>query len=152
MEREAGVALLAKVREDILRDRFSHPVLPLIDIHIAMETARAGDLDGAIDQSRAVVDDLFNSGEGAWTALPTTVLVEALVQRGAEGDLQEAQAAIDRLAEISTEFPFEVPLLRLRALVARAGRRGWLPGVRGSAIGRWRRRSASRGIWRWPPP
>ena len=120
MEREAGVALLAKVREDILRDRFSHPVLPLIDIHIAMETARAGDLDGAIDQSRAVVDDLFNSGEGVWTALPTTVLVEALVQRGAEGDLQEAQAAIDRLAEISTEFPFEVPLLRLRALVARA--------------------------------
>ena len=109
-------------------------------------------LDGAIDQSRAVVDDLFNSGEGVWTAVPTTVLVEALVQRGAEGDLQEAQAAIDRLAEISTEFPFEVPLLRLRALVARAGRRGWLPGVRGSAIGRWRRRSASRGIWRWPPP
>lgn len=36
------------------------------------------------------------------------------------GRLQEAQAAIDRLAEISTEFPFEVPLLRLRALVARA--------------------------------
>lgn len=100
-----------------------------------METARAGDLDGAIDQSRAVVDDLFNSGEGVWTAVPTTVLVEALVQRGAEGDLQEAQAAIDRLAEISTEFPFEVPLLRLRALVARAGRRGWLPGVRGSLSG-----------------
>ena len=42
------------------------------------------------------------------------------MQRGAEGDLQEAQAAIDRLAEIPTEFMFEVWLLRLRALVARA--------------------------------
>jgi hypothetical protein len=52
----------------------------------------------------------------------TTVLVEALLDRGVDGDLQEAQAAIDRLAAVPTEPGFvlhELPLLRLRALVAR---------------------------------
>jgi len=52
-----------------------------------------------------------------------TVLVEALLQRGGDGDLPEAQAAIDRLAAVPTEPGFvlhELPLLRLRALIARA--------------------------------
>jgi hypothetical protein len=49
--------------------------------------------------------------------------VEALLERGADGDLDEAQAAIDRLAAVPTDPGFvlhELPLLRLRALVARA--------------------------------
>jgi len=44
--------------------------------------------------------------------------------RGAsEGDIAEAQAAIDRLAAVPTDPGFvlhEIPLLRLRALLARA--------------------------------
>ena len=51
----------------------------------------------------------------------TTILVESLLARGADGDLQEAQAAIDRLDEVPVEPGFvlhEIPLLRLRALVA----------------------------------
>jgi hypothetical protein len=53
----------------------------------------------------------------------TRVLVEALLQRGTNADLAEAQAAIDRLAAVSTDpgfVLFEIPLLRLRALMARA--------------------------------
>ena len=55
--------------------------------------------------------------------LATTVLVEALLRRGADGDLQDAQAAIDRLAAVPTDPGFvlhEIWLLRLRALLARA--------------------------------
>jgi hypothetical protein len=53
----------------------------------------------------------------------TTILVESLLDRGADGDLREAQEAIDRLAAVPTEPGFvlhELPLLRLRALMARA--------------------------------
>lgn len=50
-------------------------------------------------------------------------LVDALLRRGSHIDLQEAQAAIDRLAAVPTEPGFELhelPLLRMRALLARA--------------------------------
>ena len=49
--------------------------------------------------------------------------MEALLRRNADGDVQQAQAAIDRLAALPTEPGFvlhELPLLRLRALLARA--------------------------------
>jgi adenylate cyclase len=52
-----------------------------------------------------------------------TLLVELLVGRAAEADLVEAQAAMDRLAAVPTEPAFvlhDLPLLRLRALLARA--------------------------------
>ena len=52
-----------------------------------------------------------------------TVLVESLLSRRAEGDVAEAQAAIERLAGVPTDPGFvlhELPLLRLRALLARA--------------------------------
>ncbi len=99
------------------------PQRPVVDIHIAQHKARSGDLDGAIGLARAVVDDLFDSGESIWSALATTVLVEALLRRAADGDLQDAHAAIDRLAAVPTDPGFvlhEIPLLRLRALLARA--------------------------------
>jgi adenylate cyclase len=91
----------------------------------AQQKARSGDLDGAIGLARAIVGDLFDSGGSSWSALATTVLVEALLCRGADGDPQDAHAAIDRLvgAAVPTDPSFvlhEIPLLRLRALLARA--------------------------------
>jgi hypothetical protein len=59
-----------------------------------------GDLDGAIGLARAVVDDLFDSGGSIWSALATTALVGSLVRRGSDADLQDARAAIDRLAAV----------------------------------------------------
>ena len=121
-EREAGFAMLAEVREAALRGRFNLLIVPVVDILVAQEKARAGDLDGAIELARAVVDDLFDSGGAIWSALATAVVVEALVRRGAEGNLQDAQAGIDRLAAVPTDPGFvlhEIFLLRLRALVAR---------------------------------
>ena len=51
------------------------------------------------------------------------VLVETLLDRGADGDLAEAEAAIERLAAAQAEEGMairEIWLLRLRALGARA--------------------------------
>jgi adenylate cyclase len=122
-ERKAGFALLAEVREAALQGRFNLLIVPVVDIHVAQQKARCGDLDGAIELARAVVEDLFDSGGIVWCALATTVLVESLLRRGADGDLAEAQAAIDRLAAVPTDPGFvlhEIFVLRLRALLAHA--------------------------------
>jgi adenylate cyclase len=119
-EREHGFDLLAQVREAALRERVTRPQ---VDIQIAKEKVRTGDLDGAIDLSRAVTDDLFAAGEMIYRGSATTVLVDALLRRGSHTDVQEAQAAIDRLAAVPTDPGFvlhELPLLRLRALLAKA--------------------------------
>ena len=60
---------------------------------------------------------------GLWHGPATTTLVESLLHRGTDADHQEAQAAIEWLAAIPTDPGFvmhELPLLRLRALLARA--------------------------------
>jgi adenylate cyclase len=98
-------------------------MVPVVDIHLAQQKARSGDLDDAVALARAVLEDLFDSGGAIWSVLATTVLVEALLRRGADADLQEAQSAIDRLAAVPTDPGFvlhEIWLLRMRALLARA--------------------------------
>ena len=53
----------------------------------------------------------------------TDVLVQTLLDRGADGDVAEAEAAIERLAAAPTDDGLlirEIWLLRLRALLAQA--------------------------------
>jgi adenylate cyclase len=123
--RKRGFELLTKVRERTADNRFALTNLPLIDIHVAREKARTGDLVDAVELARSVVDELFSSGGCIWTALATSVLVEALLQRGGEGDLDEAQRAIEQLTSVPTDPGFvlhEITLLRLKALLAQACR------------------------------
>jgi adenylate cyclase len=123
MGREAGFDLLVKVRERAVDERFGLIALPVVDIHFAWEKARLGDLDAAIELARTVVDDLFASGGCIWSALAATVLVEALLQRGGDADLEDARAAIERLAAAPADDGLvmrEIWLLRLSALLARA--------------------------------
>ena len=118
-----GFALLAEVREAAIQGRFSLVIVPVVDIHIAHQKARSGDLDGAIGLARAVLEDLFDSGGAVSSVLATAVLVEAMLRRGSDDDLEDAQAAIARLAAVPIDPGFvlnEITLLRLRTLLARA--------------------------------
>ena len=93
------------------------------DIEFARERARSGDIDGAIEWAEAVLAEQFDTGEMVFRGPATTVLVEALLSRGSAADLEEAERAVDRLAAVPTEPGFvlhELPVLRLRALLARA--------------------------------
>ncbi len=122
-ERERGFELLAETRERATNDRFTLTNLPIVDAHTARERARTGDTTGAIELARTVVDELFNAGGCIWTALAVSVLAEALLQRGGDGDLDEAESAMTRLAAVPTDPGFvvhDITLLRLRALLARA--------------------------------
>ena len=73
---------------------------------------------------RAAVDHLVRSGQLlSWGVPATGVLVETLLDRGADGDVVEAEAAIKRLAAAPADDGLamrEIWLLRSRALLARA--------------------------------
>jgi hypothetical protein len=73
---------------------------------------------------RAAVDHLFREGQLLVWGIPATgVLVETLLDRGADGDVADAAAAIERFAAAPTDDGVAVRdiwLLRLRALLARA--------------------------------
>jgi hypothetical protein len=100
------------------------PVLvPVTEVVAGRERARRGDRDGAIPVIRKAVDDLHQTGQLGYGVFGIGVLVETLLERGAEDDLAEAQEAIDRLANLSADEGSamrEITLLRLRALLSRA--------------------------------
>jgi adenylate cyclase len=122
-ERSVGFEFLAKAREMFVEEQLIVTLRRMADIEFARERARSGDLGGAIDLATTVLVEQFDTGEMIFRGPATTVLVEALLSRGAAADIKDARRAIDRLAAVPTEQGFvlhELPLLRLRALLARA--------------------------------
>ena len=98
--------------------------LPGVSVYAARERARRGDRDDAISLGRAAVDHLFREGQLLFWGVPATgVLVETLLDRETDGDVAEAEAAIERLAAAPADEGLvmrEIWLLRLRALLAQA--------------------------------
>ena len=72
----------------------------------------------------AAVDQMVSEGQLlSWGTPATGVLVETLLDRGADGDVGEAEAAIERLAAAPDDDGLvlvDIWLLRMRALLARA--------------------------------
>jgi adenylate cyclase len=121
-DRAVGLDLLAKGRQQAFRHGDLLEVT-MADIQIAECKAHTGDIGAAIEIAAATVAHQFDSGEVIFRGPASTVLTESLLRRGTEQDLQVAQTAIDRLAACPTDPGFvlyELPLLRLRALLARA--------------------------------
>jgi hypothetical protein len=123
-ERDRGQQVLAELSDLLLRREHIMGELPLVNVYLARERARRGDLDGAIPLIRATTGHRFLEGHLlAWAVPATGVLVETLLDRGADGDVAEADAAIARLATAESDDGLavrDILLLRLRALLARA--------------------------------
>jgi hypothetical protein len=123
-ERDQGQKLLAELSDVYLRPGYLQNVLPVVNVYSAREKARRADPDRAIPLMRTAVDHLFRDGGLLGWGVPATgVLVQTLLDRGAESDLAEAEAAIERLATAPADEGLvirEIWLLRLRALLARA--------------------------------
>jgi hypothetical protein len=123
-ERDRGQKLLVEVREVFLRWGHRLCDLPMLDVYVARETARRGDRDQAIPLMRDAVDHLVRDGQLlSWGVAATGVLVETLLDRGTDGDVAEAEAAIERLAVAQADDGLAVRdiwLLRLRALLTQA--------------------------------
>jgi class 3 adenylate cyclase len=123
-ERERGQQLLAEVSEVLLRQGYLLCDLPGVNAYLARERARRGDRDDALPLMRATIDSLFPEGQLLLWGIPATgVLVETLLDRGAEADVAEAEAAVERFASAPADEGLvirDILLLRLRALLARA--------------------------------
>jgi adenylate cyclase len=118
-----GLDWLERYRQTALRQRASVHWARFSSTEQVREKSALGDVDGAIELARSNVDCLFDSGDMMSRGPAVTVLVEALLRRGTELDLAEAKSAVDRLAAVPTDPGFvlhELPLLRMRALLARA--------------------------------
>src|SRR5271166_398110 len=123
-ERSSGQKLLAEVSDVFVRRGHNLSELRLINVYLAGERARRGDRDEAIPLMFAAVDQLVREGQlPSWGIPATGVVVETLLDRGAENDVVEAEAAIELLAAAPADEGLvmrDVWLLRLRALLARA--------------------------------
>ena len=131
----------------ILRRGHNLSELRLINAYVARERARRGERDEAIPLMFDAVDELVREGQLLSWGIPATgVLVETLLERGAEGDVAEAEAAIERLAAAPADDRLvirDIWLLRLRALLAQA--RGDGVGYR-DLVGRYRTMAESLGF------
>ena len=101
-DRHRGLELMVQVRDMWLRERAPF-LVPVTELWAARERARRGDRDAAIPVMRKAVDELHQAGRLGYGVWGTGVLVETLLERGAEGDLAEAQEAIDRLANLPAD-------------------------------------------------
>ncbi len=123
-ERDRGQKLLAEAIDVFVRGGYVQAELPILNVYVARERARHGDRDDAIPLMRAAVDHVFREGRLLlWSISATGVLVETLLDRAADSDVVEAEAAIERLAAAPAEEGLAIRdtwLLRLRALLARA--------------------------------
>jgi class 3 adenylate cyclase len=120
-EHDRGHKLLAGA---VARRGYGVGNLPILNVYLARERARHGHRDEAIPLIRTAVDHLFRDGRlSPWGAAATGVLVQTLLERGADSDVSEAAAAIERLTAAATDddFPLrDIWVLRLRALLAQA--------------------------------
>jgi len=98
--RPYALELLGQIRDIAMRQRYSRTAIPMIDVFVAQDLALKGDLDGAVELAQAVVDEEVNGGGVIFVPMATNALVEALLQRGTNVDIQEAQSAIDRMASV----------------------------------------------------
>src|ERR1700751_2409780 len=116
-ERDRGQTLLAEVSGVLLRRGHNLGDLPLVNAYLGRERARRGDRDEAIPLMRTAAGHLFREGRLlAWGVPATGVLVVTLLDRGADGDVAEAEAAIERLAAAPADDGLVLPglwLLRL---------------------------------------
>ena len=144
-DRHRGLELMVQAR-DMWRERVPF-LVPVTEVWAARERARRGDRDAAIAVMRQAVDELHQAGRLGYGVWGTGVLVETLLERGAEGDLAEAQEAIDWLANLPADDGSavrEIRLLRLRALLARARGDDAAYADFGIATASWRNRLASK--------
>ncbi|WP_445170522.1 adenylate/guanylate cyclase domain-containing protein [Mycolicibacterium sp. Dal123E01] len=121
-DRRRGLELMEEALA-MLRVRIPS-LVPVTALWVARERARVDDPDAAITLMRDAVAEMLDAHRVGYCVAGTGILAEALIERGADGDLAEAQEAIARLASLRPDDESairEVVLLRLRAILARAG-------------------------------
>jgi class 3 adenylate cyclase len=122
-DRHRGLELMMQARDMWLHKQVAVQMVPATELWAGRERARRGDRDAAIPVMREAVDELHHAGRPGYGVWGTGILVETLLERGAQGDVAEAEQLIERLANLRSNQHSairDIWLLRLRALLARA--------------------------------
>lgn len=117
-DRRRGLELLVQARHRALHRQVGQQMVPVIDVWVAREKARCGDRAAAITAMRLAVHGFQSARRLAHDVWGTGVLVETLLAGGAEEELAEAEAEIDRLAKTPASAMRDITLLRIRTLLA----------------------------------
>lgn len=122
---DEATTLLRQARAEIAVHNNPSLFLPVIDAGLATCAARAGDLDGAVDQMRSAYDTYFDEGSPWLTVAPATGLVDLLLARGTADDVAEAERVV---AQVTSAW---APLRSTIMAVARARANTQLARARG---------------------
>lgn len=98
-------------------------LVSVTQLWIDLERVRRGNGDAALQLMRRPAEELHDAGRIGYSVAGMSALVEALVLRGSDDDLREADSVIERLAAVRGDQKLaivEITVLRLRALLARA--------------------------------
>ncbi|KUI12858.1 cyclase [Mycobacterium lehmannii] len=121
-EEPRGLAMLTELCETCRKEHYALNIVTALEV-IVVHSAADHDRHGTIERIRVAVDELFESGNFVNCEGTTEALVELLLLRESEGDLSEADAAIERLAGVRPGAEWatrDLVVMRLRALQARA--------------------------------
>ena len=122
-ERERGFEILRELKILCVSENFALNAVPLFDVYLARSTAEGGQLDHAVESLRDAIRQMLTTTNLTYVTLAVAALVETLLKRGSEEDLEEAEAAVERLAATRAGDPWVIRDLtsqRLRALLAEA--------------------------------
>ena len=124
--RDKAIGLLRRASVSVQRTSALTLALSFIQTDLAMDTARSGRRDEAIDELRYLVARHLDRGSRVFVGWPAEALVELLVQRRAPNDLAEVRRIVDNWQSRRPDIPaLDLWWLRSRALLARGrGRLG----------------------------
>ena len=117
---DRGYEMAAELCETCIRERFAMNIVAPLQLYAARRLTAQGDYSGAVSLGRQALNEMFGTSNYYNSDSGTNTLVEALIARGSESDLDEAAAAIDRLAAAVPGQLWAVRdayVLRLRALL-----------------------------------
>jgi adenylate cyclase len=115
-----AIDVLERVRASIQKHKVMAFHLATIGADLAMDAARSGHRDDAIDELRASVSQQLTSGSQVVVGCPGEALVELLLDRGSIDDFAEAHRIVDQWQAQRPGVPaLDLWWLKSRAMLAR---------------------------------
>jgi hypothetical protein len=123
-DRQRGFDILRELRATCTSEEFALNVVPIFDVYLAREKAERGETDVALQQLRAIYAEISSPGHYGITDMAVAAMVETLLGRGHQSDIEEAAGVLDDFAKgVSVEGTWasrDLTIQRLRAMLARA--------------------------------
>ncbi len=118
---DEAIDILRRANASIQKNKVLTIAMPFIQTDLAMDAARSGQRDEAIDELRTLVSQHLDRGSRVFVGWPAEALIELLIERGAPDDLSEAHRIVDQWQTRRPGIPaLELWWLKSRALLAKA--------------------------------